>query len=739
MTSKQTKPRAVTPHFVRELNQHVEKSWDTSGDGSADSELWKSETQAFLNNSTLKSLFYSEDWVFIIVDLIASKISSQSLKVMTSTIKGTETNTEELPEHPLNALIEQPNEWQDYSQWMYNTCVELFLMGNSIMWHAPRSGQLITLPAETITLQFDQKGAVSHYSMTQYSEEQGLREVVGRQDFLPKTICHVRRPNPNSLLWGMSPFIPGAKSLLFNRYSQDYLNAFYLKQATPGLALSLDRSVNEDVALRQLRSFEVAYQGRKNQRRTLILPKGVSATTLTHSLSDQNLLEHVQQNRETILGLLKVPKHELSLQSAGSLGSEEYKIALRNFWESTLKPGMRFIEGSLTKFFQKELGPDAFFQFDISEVEALKDDLKKKADTAIAMLQGGLTVNEVRQQIWKQEASLVSGSDEPYVLISKAPTFGAPSFPPAASTPPPVETPPVEESQKLLPSSMKITFTPEIEASRARMTKQLLDEEDTTITDLAKAAVELLVDMTEKAIEVLASSDKSMWLMDYKELPSKRVLTKRLLKALTENFEETWQNEIAKTLKKSLDLGYNQQLELVFNEKDRAAIEALRARDSEKRRLILAARGIESFDQISKTHTERIMKEVTEGQTLGESITNIMRRVANALGIPGQLAGKAETIARTETLTAVSLGQAAALKNAKEVIPGLKKVWLTAGDDRVRDSHAELNGDVVDASAKFSNGLDHPRDVNSGDPSEVINCRCTLLIVPPGEKLEIPK
>ena len=728
MSSKQIVPK-ISPHFVRELGDHVEKSWDNNNNSG--NELWAIENNARLDNMTLKSLFFSEDWVFIIIDLIAAKISSQALQVMTTVGKGKDQSIEVVADHPLTTLLEQPNEWQDYSQWMYNTAVELFLMGNAVIWSAPRSGQLITLPSETVDLQFDEKGQLATYSMSTYSEDSGLRNMVKKQIFDKKTICHVRRPNPSSLLWGLSPFIPGNRSIAFNRYSSEYLNAFYLKQATPGLALSLDRTVNEDVALRQLRSFEVAYQGRKNQRRTLILPKGVTATTLTHSLSDQKLLEHIEKNRETICGLLKVPKHELSLQSAGSLGSEEYKIAIRNFWEATLKPGMKFISGSLTKFFQEQLGPDAFFQFDISEIESLKDDLKKKAETAERMLASGLTVNEVRQLVWQHDASTVVGSDDPYVLVQKAaPAFGTPAG---------AAMPPATDAQKLLAPSSKITFTPAIEEFRAQVTKQLDDEASSTIGELGQAAVKLLVDMTSTAIDVILASNKSLAAPSTKALPEDDKLARKIERELASEFEEEWQAQIEKTLKKSVDLGYDQQLRVVLNEKDRLAIEALKARDAEKRRLILSARGLESFDQISKTHTERIMREIVSSVSRGDSITDTIRSVARALGTPGQLTGKAETIARTETLTAVSIGQAAAMKNAKEVIPGLKKVWLTAGDNRVRDSHAELNGDTIPTEEQFSNGLNYPRDTEALDPAEVINCRCTLLIIPPGETLEIPK
>lgn len=741
--AQETKP-VVSAQFARDLDTYVKSNFDLSSGGEGvTNELWSSETKAFMDAATLKSLFFTEDWVFIVVDLIANKISSHALRVYQKIVQGESASIEPVPDHPMNAMLEQPNTWQDYAQWMYNTVTELFLMGNSVIWNAPRTGQLITLPSETISIDFEYGGKIRGYGVYDISELQASRELKLQQTLDPKQVIHVRRPNPSSLLWGLSPFIPGKRTILFNRYSTDYLNAFYQKQATPGLALSLDRQVNEDVALRQLRSFEVAYQGRKNQRRTLILPKGVTATTLTHSLADQKLIDHINQNRETTLALLKVPKHEVGLAQQGSLGSEEYKIALRNFWSACLIPGMKLIEGMLTRHFQKELGEGHFLAFDISDVDALKDDLAKKAELAKAMLAGGLSVNEVRQEVWKQEPSDEPGADSPFVLKPSSPFGGgAPAaLPPADPQPTPEPAPtPETEADKAITPRVKLTFTPELENFRAHVVKQLMDEEARTLDILSTAAIKLLTGMTGEALDVYANLVKS-WgpvVTKAKDSVGKRALQRAIQRRLNEEFEEQWQNEIAKTLSKSVDLGYDQQLQVIFNEKARREVEVLRARDEEKRRLTLAARGLDSFENISKTHTERIMSEITAGQERGESVTSIMRAVAGLLGTPGQLAGKAETIARTETLTAVSIGQAAAVRNAKEVMPKLKKAWLTAGDDRVRDSHAEINGDIIDVDEKFSNGLDHPRDVESGDPAEVINCRCTLLLIPPGENLEIP-
>jgi uncharacterized protein with gpF-like domain len=54
--------------------------------------------------------------------------------------------------------------------------------------------------------------------------------------------------------------------------------------------------------------------------------------------------------------------------------------------------------------------------------------------------------------------------------------------------------------------------------------------------------------------------------------------------------------------------------------------------------------------------------------------------------------------------------------------------WLTARDDRVRDSHQELDGEVAAVGDRFSNGLLYPLDP-AGPPEEIVNCRCVALPV----------
>ena len=76
---------------------------------------------------------------------------------------------------------------------------------------------------------------------------------------------------------------------------------------------------------------------------------------------------------------------------------------------------------------------------------------------------------------------------------------------------------------------------------------------------------------------------------------------------------------------------------------------------------------------------------------------------------------------------------AGAVNAAKESgIPNLRKRWYTMMDDRVRDTHDYLEGMVVGIDDRFytsdGDSARYPGDFD--DPSNNVNCRCSVGIVP---------
>jgi len=97
---------------------------------------------------------------------------------------------------------------------------------------------------------------------------------------------------------------------------------------------------------------------------------------------------------------------------------------------------------------------------------------------------------------------------------------------------------------------------------------------------------------------------------------------------------------------------------------------------------------------------------------------------------------RAETVARTEAMRAISMGEFESLKQAYDegsMQVELLRFWVATLDERTRWSHKgmpKLNKDGVGIDQPFKtprgNLLRYPRDPNA-PPEEVVNCRCRLI------------
>lgn len=684
---------------------------------------WSVETKAFLTSQNLKALFFSEDWVYICVDAYAQPISSLPLVVIRKTNEDNQIVEKLVQFHPVSQLLENPNQFIDGVALKYSLACDYVLGGNSFLYHAKQTKQAYHISFDRVQYKFDNAGLPEYYIVYPDNEEI-IPNVSKGINISLQDMVHVRRPNPGSPLWGLSPFVPGRRSILFNRYSQDYLNSFYLKGATPQGILEMEQSANEQSVLRLLRSFEMAHTGRRNQRRTMLLPKGVKWSTADHKIADQQITDLVRMNRETILATLHIPKHVVSIQEAGSLGSEEHKMALKYFWSAALLPTANAIAANLTKHFRRSgmLAVNEELRFDTSEVAILQDDLKANAETANLLLQTH-TLNEVRSQIFGLPA-LDGGDVTPGVKEPALPSFA--SVPQQTEKLEIISAQPTETVAPVAQVEVKSKelgkYASQVKANDESLDAFLKKELPST----TEAALDFLALEAEAAIKALRQKKGIK-----ADVPSAKEYKKRLEKAL-KSLDKQYVEKFKEPLEAAMDIGYDLQTKVIFDKPSRDALIAAKQTDAKGRSAALESRSIDTFKNVSKTTTDRIMKIVEKGISEGASIDDISKAIVEDSAKIGL--SRAQTIARTETLTAVSLGQASMMGLAAKAIPNLKKAWVSSQDEDVRDSHKDVNGEIRDADEKFSNGLQYPRDPD-GEAGDTINCRCTLITLAP-EDLE---
>lgn len=123
---------------------------------------------------------------------------------------------------------------------------------------------------------------------------------------------------------------------------------------------------------------------------------------------------------------------------------------------------------------------------------------------------------------------------------------------------------------------------------------------------------------------------------------------------------------------------------------------------------------------------------ITQGIIQGDSVPDLAQRIANGIGSMDMKA--MVRTARTAMTSAQNAGRMQTLHRAQEMGIAVKKRWLSAHDDRVRDSHIDLDGQVAEVDQPFDSILGpimFPGDPTA-DPANTYNCRCTLTYIYPG-------
>lgn len=130
--------------------------------------------------------------------------------------------------------------------------------------------------------------------------------------------------------------------------------------------------------------------------------------------------------------------------------------------------------------------------------------------------------------------------------------------------------------------------------------------------------------------------------------------------------------------------------------------------------------GLTKVVGITNTTIKLLRKQLIEGIKLGEGSVKLASRIREASSEYAYR--RSFVIARTESHSTMVKGTQMTYDQAN--VP--KKEWLSIMDGRERESHHNINGEIVNQDEKFSNGLEFPGDQN-GPAEEVIQCRCQLL------------
>lgn len=250
-----------------------------------------------------------------------------------------------------------------------------------------------------------------------------------------------------------------------------------------------------------------------------------------------------------------------------------------------------------------------------------------------------------------------------------------------------------------------------------------IDNEKAVLKKLESNYADALGEINSKIELLMARQDADMSHVIY-QIQYQQAL-KTQVQAILETLQTNEFETISEYLTKSYDEGFlgamysmhKQGIPLIFPIDQKAVVDAIQ-NDTKLSESLYTRLGHDITDLKKK-----ITGEISRGLSSGQMFSEISRNIASWARIPKN---NAMRITRTEAHRIQCKATADAQHKAKEKGADVVKQWDSTLDSRTRESHVAMDGEIAELDDTFSNGLEYPGDP-SGEPGEVINCRCALL------------
>ena len=508
-------------------------------------------------------------------------------------------------------------------------------------------------------------------------------------------LAQIKFWNPDDPYIGQKPLKAGKMELQSDYKAAKYNENFFDEGAQFGGIISSESKIDKTVQERLEQEVRSRHEGYTKAHRFMILQGGLKFEQVGVTQKDMEFLDLRKYSRETLLQIFGMKKAIISVTD-----DLNYATAMeqkRDWWESTLIPLMNGITSSLDSGLLKN-DPNLWITFDLSGIQALKEDLQKKVDVASKLWSIGFTANEINEKL-ELGFDAQPWRDKWYAPMNLIPVNGGSQ---EESTPIISE---IVDKTKQIPYEgqlieKKIDIQDHINLIHEANWKSFITS-ITPLENILDAKVRnVFYRMRKKALKLLYQ--KSITDIGAEEFADEQKLIESYSRPVFEDAVKAGGNSVLS------ELGIVGSFDLL----DPGIIAFLQIKP-------LKIKG--TVDTVKKQIREQLQK----GTELGESIDKIADRIRGVFNVAN---GRARTIARTEIVGASNFGRHSQMMTSNVKM----KEWFTALDERVRQDHVAMHGTRIKIDELFlmpdGSMLKYPGDW-TGAPAQIINCRCISVAV----------
>lgn len=688
-------------------------------------------------NEAWHEAYTNELYVYGCVYLIANTIASLPMRIYQD-IKGKDGNVTKkdiTATHPATPLIQKPNFIDSEFDIKEKAVANMELTGNTYMLldgiTAGKPKQIFILQSGKVEIIPNKQAGIENisdlikeykYSQTPYTVAQ---------------IIHEKKYNPDNEYYGLSPIKAGAVTIdSAVQAKQRNFNIFKNGVSSDG-AFATEQPFNDVMYKRLQADIKEKYQNPSKAHTPMILFNGLKYASIGVTQKDLEYINGLKMTREEICGFL----YQVPLILLGVLENASYnniKEATKIFYNFSIIPRLVKMQELYQKLIDLYGVQGAYIEFDLSNVEALKESITDKLANIKSMVSMGTPLNMAYEYFGIPLK--VDGGDIGYL------PFG---LQPIGVTPVPAEGKPVGEgtvvdetqgqggpAKVVAKKIRKIVWSEELKSAKWKAfdarAKQIEDKYRKALVPYFKA----------QEAEIVANLGK------LKALTMERIDTKHVAYCVADeagrkkaiNIESVLFDEKGQIDKlRKLALPYHAEAMKAQGQAELDLLNVDIAFDVSNPATIayLKANGLKKAVSVVGTVKDAIKNELAIGVKEGESIGTLVQRInQNVYDGYEDLEGyELERIARTEVIGASNAGALDAYEQSGVVA---RKGWLATDDDRAR----KVDGVAVHLlmEEKYQDGIpldedfvDDATGAHGPAPAEMnlaedsINCRCSII------------
>ena len=600
------------------------------------------------------------------------------------------------PDHPAAQLIAKPNPFMSGQDLIERVTAYLYLAGNAILGKVRARGVVAELwpyYPDRIKPIMDKLEFIKVYKYT----DAGIIKYIEAKD-----IIHWMFTDPANVYWGMSPMQAAGRMVDIEVEMSKWNKIAMQNRAVSDGVFSFKDSLTPKQWAEARTQIREQHQGSATARTPWVLSGGATWQAMSLTPAEMDFIESKKLNREDICSVFGMPPPMICFYDNATLANIE--TARKILWLDTVIPYLDDLKSGFNLALAPDFGPDVRIVYDLSNVEAIREKYQEKVETGERLFAMGVPLNDINRKLE------LGFDDYPWGDIGY---ISARVYPVGSIG---EELPKGKQKELPEPKEDFKGFNLQTEDQKTQFWK---------VFDRARLGWEKVI---EGQASKLLGEESKIFADAYMKLNGDMKKFEKIIDSRISKWSETLNAAYGEIL---ADFGENTYNDLLKSFSDFAKKTAKGQKDFDPfNSLIIAwskkwsAERATLIAESSKNFCKGIITLGLEDAKTTYEISKDLRKYYDQNKIY-----RAYRMGRTEVAGASNYGSLAGAKQAD--IPKMKKCWVSARDDRVRDSHIDVEGNYPNGIEMddffYVNGypMAYPGDP-SGPGDETIMCRCAL-------------